>query len=629
MVLSLTTEIKSLAERLTAMEEDPSAPLERKVPPTPLPSNATPETEKGPAFLHRQHQPETETTGAIPASKPAHSSSWAIDVSHSNFEWLLGGNWLARIGVVALIVGIAFFISLSIDRGWLSETGQITLGVLAGVAFLGAGEYFRNRYVPWAQAMAGGGLAIFYLSIYAGFALYDLFSPLAALGLFGLITLAGVIQSLRHESIALAVLAIFSGFATPLLLQDPLPDKLLLLAYVLVLDVGVLALASFRTWRWLTFPAWIASLIVLTFWVDQLNPSTGLQQVAISAVFLLFMGSTIAFHVVQRKPAGVVDLLLLVGNGLAYLAISYDVMYDIYRPWMGGFTALLAVFYVLLTIAFRFRPSTAPLPIEAQSGPTFLPKKGATSSIPLVTFTAAFAVLLAALAVPTQVGGIWVTMLWGLEALVLIWLSFAFSFPELRWSAYLLLTTMVVWLGAIQTSNFDLETIRPVINLRFLVFGVGVGSLYSALLMVRRRTGLLSFELNKHEEQRASIALFGLANLTTLWILSAEVLASADSAFFDLSTYASENVSVLGLTLLWSIYGAALMVGGIFLQSRWVRLGGLALLSISVIKLFVYDSQALAQTYRVIAFLGLGAILTAGGFLYQRHSKTIRGFLFE
>ena len=42
-----------------------------------------------------------------------------------------------------------------------------------------------------------------------------------------------------------------------------------------------------------------------------------------------------------------------------------------------------------------------------------------------------------------------------------------------------------------------------------------------------------------------------------------------------------------------------------------------------------FDIFALEQGYRVGAFLGLGGILVLGGFLYQRYSRAIRGFLLE
>ncbi len=639
-----------------------------------------------------------------------------------NWEWLIGGNWLARIGVVALIVGAAFFISLAIDRGWLGEAERVILGLIAGLAFMGAGEFYRTRYPIWAQTVAGGGLAILYLSVYGGFALFGLIDPVPAFGLFALITVAGVAQALRQESVGLAVLAIFGGFATPLLLQENLPDERLLLAYVLVLDMGVLALASMRNWRWFTLLAWAWSLVLFAFWYWELEPSTGLAQIGISTIFLIFAGSTAAFHIVRRKPAGILDIALLTANAIAYCLISYGIMFDAYRPWMGGFTALLAAFYILLVTACRIRGG---------------------ASLNLTLYTVAPAVGFAALAVPIQLEGPWVSLAWGIEALVLLWLSFPLAMRELRWSGYLILLVSAFWvlaadtpaalerdltpflnqpmigyaaaviapalaacllylrraevpgeewaipalavwgavvgavvlpvqldgalvsvswaayavflllvsvrlrmdalrwatyvllaalvirLAAIETADIDLDTLRPVINWRFLAFGSGIASLYAALWLARRSSVNFGARFREVEATAAPVALFGLATLASLWILSAEILASADSARLNLSAQASDNVAVLGLTLLWAIYGAALMLLGVLRRMRLVRVTGLGLLIVSVIKLFAYDSGALEQEYRVIAFLALGALLVAGGFLYQRHSSAVREFLFE
>ena len=60
-----------------------------------------------------------------------------------------------------------------------------------------------------------------------------------------------------------------------------------------------------------------------------------------------------------------------------------------------------------------------------------------------------------------------------------------------------------------------------------------------------------------------------------------------------------------------------------------VRLASLGLLAVPIVKLFLFDSFALDQGYRVAAFLSLGVILLIGGFLYQRYGEVIRGFLFE
>lgn len=159
-----------------------------------------------------------------------------------NWEWLVGGNWLARIGIVALVIGIGFFLKLSFDNNWIGETGRVVLGIVCGLALLGGGELWQKRYPIWAQPLTGGGIAVLYLSIFAAFSLYDLIDNVTAFGLFFLITLAAAGLALKYDSMAIAILGIIGGFATPLLLKDELPDQRLLIAYILILDLGVLGM---------------------------------------------------------------------------------------------------------------------------------------------------------------------------------------------------------------------------------------------------------------------------------------------------------------------------------------------------------------------------------------------------
>ena len=89
------------------------------------------------------------------------------------------------------------------------------------------------------------------------------------------------------------------------------------------------------------------------------------------------------------------------------------------------------------------------------------------------------------------------------------------------------------------------------------------------------------------------------------------------------------NLKSLSLSGLWALYAAILIVLGIARRWRWLRMSGLGLLAVPVVKLFVYDAFSLEREYRVAAFIGLGALLVAGGFLYQRYSRVIRGFILD
>ena len=184
---------------------------------------------------------------------------------------------------------------------------------------------------------------------------------------------------------------------------------------------------------------------------------------------------------------------------------------------------------------------------------------------------------------------------------------------------------MVVRLLAFDTRDVNLVNFRPIINLRFLAFAVGIASMgLAAYLLQRWRERLIDAK-----EKYLILVFLGAANFLALWILSAEIISSVDSETFDVERGVRGDVKSLSLSILWAVYAGAAIVIGIAKRSRYIRLAGLALLAVPVIKLFAFDIFALEQGYRVGAFLALGGILVLGGFLYQRYSRAIRGFLLE
>jgi len=69
------------------------------------------------------------------------------------------------------------------------------------------------------------------------------------------------------------------------------------------------------------------------------------------------------------------------------------------------------------------------------------------------------------------------------------------------------------------------------------------------------------------------------------------------------------------LTLTWSAAALTLMIAGNRRGGRWLWLAGAGLLAAAVIKLFVVDLAALSGLTRVVAFLGVGALLLVIGYV--------------
>ena len=99
--------------------------------------------------------------------------------SRTREEWeaLVGGKLLNRIGAFALILAMAFFLKYAFDNDWLNETMRVLIGGVVGAVLIGGGVRFHQKELQvFAQGLLGAGIAILYLSVYASFDFYQLVS---------------------------------------------------------------------------------------------------------------------------------------------------------------------------------------------------------------------------------------------------------------------------------------------------------------------------------------------------------------------------------------------------------------------------------------------------------------------
>ena len=72
------------------------------------------------------------------------------------------------------------------------------------------------------------------------------------------------------------------------------------------------------------------------------------------------------------------------------------------------------------------------------------------------------------------------------------------------------------------------------------------------------------------------------------------------------------------------LFGAILLAVGFWRRSAFLRWQALVLLAVTVGKVFLVDISELSQGYRILSFLGLGALLLAVSFVYQRDWLNLR-----
>jgi uncharacterized membrane protein len=157
---------------------------------------------------------------------------------------------------------------------------------------------------------------------------------------------------------------------------------------------------------------------------------------------------------------------------------------------------------------------------------------------------------------------------------------------------------------------------------RALVYGVDHLAAAAGVLVVVSAVTLRMAQLGTGGGERQRLALHASGALTALYAASIAIVTAfqpgtpgAELSIFDIGTRQQGQVL---LSAMWAVVGVSALLVGLRRDVRGVRLGALALLMVTVGKVFLYDLATLTSVYRVASFVGLGLLLLAGAFAWQR-----------
>ena len=117
----------------------------------------------------------------------------------------------------------------------------------------------------------------------------------------------------------------------------------------------------------------------------------------------------------------------------------------------------------------------------------------------------------------------------------------------------------------------------------------------------------------------------GAAGLALLYVLSADwtryqgaaLLAALEAGRQEAAAEINRR-SQVGLSVLWTLYAAGALAWGFLRSAPAVRYGALALLGLTVVKVFLVDLSAVRTAYRILSFLILGVVLLLVSLAYQK-----------
>jgi uncharacterized membrane protein len=497
----------------------------------------------------------------------------------TDIEESVVGTWFPRLGALALLLGVGFGFKYAVDRGWLGPGARVGLGVALGLAMLLIGETTKRRdWAGYAQAVTGGGVAVLYLTIWASFELYHMLPGLVAFGLLTGISATAAVLALRHDSMALAVLATLGGFLNPIVVGRGTLDVEEGYAYTVALDIGVLALASVRRWRLLDKVAFVGSWTL--YGLSQASGSRGM--IFATTIFVLF-GSVPYLHSVARRRLAVPqDVVQMATNGAVYYAVSFGNL----ASGRGALTLALCGIYLLQGLAVLVVARTDGLLRLGTFGPA------------MTLFT---------LWIFLEADPTWLPALWAGEGLALTLIGYGVrsSATRLGGAAVLALSTAA--------TLYSFEDFRPQ-HLLFsegaLVYVSEIMALYAVAYLTSRLPG-----------ERSYAAIAGVAaNLITLAWLSLEARAAIDMA---VPAIRFARVFAFSLSAIWAVYAGLLLVVGIAFRLRSARLLAVIVFAVTLIKMAVSDLLLVGQVHRIISFVGIGALLLACSLLFHRFKHLV------
>jgi uncharacterized membrane protein len=83
------------------------------------------------------------------------------------------------------------------------------------------------------------------------------------------------------------------------------------------------------------------------------------------------------------------------------------------------------------------------------------------------------------------------------------------------------------------------------------------------------------------------------------------------------------NMQQMLLSTSWLVVSSILIIIGIWKKMWILRITAIVLFGVAILKMFLYDLSFLDTVYRIISFIGLGLILLAASFAYQKYKKFI------
>lgn len=337
------------------------------------------------------------------------------------WRWFGEGNWVAKIGIGLLFVGVGALFRYGYRQGWLAfpiEYRFIAVA-LVGLAALALGFKQRDQRPLFARNLQGGAIGILMLTVFSAYRMYHLLPSSITFGMLLVLVLSCSMLAILQDSLGLAVFGIIGGFAAPILASTGSGNHVALFSYYAILNSAIIAISWTKGWRVLNLLGFLFTFLIGTAWgVLRYRP----DQLASTEPFLILF--FVMYLLIPLLPAlrhpdpkarDRVDGSLVFGVPLIGFGLQAGLLHDD-RYALAWSALVLALIYALLA-------------------------RWVWTQVGLARWRRAYAglsLVFATLAVPLALSAQWTSAVWAVEGALLVWLGLEQSERRLRWMGLLM-----------------------------------------------------------------------------------------------------------------------------------------------------------------------------------------------
>lgn len=471
----------------------------------------------------------------------------------SDLEKFIGENLISKIGIAITILGVAIGAKYSIENNLISPLTRIILGYLTGLGLLGVGIRLKNKYESYSAVLVSGSMSIMYFITYAAYSFYNLFPQIIAFFLMIVFTVFTVIAAISYNRQVIAHIGLVGAYAIPFLLSEGSGKVGVLFIYMTILNAGILVISFLRNWKPLVYSAFGLTWVIYFFWYllnYRSDQHFALAFFFLAIFFILFYITLLVSKFLRKEPLKTDDVLLILWNVFLFFGIGYNILSTNKNTveLLGLFTLGNGIIHFIVSF--------------------FIYKRN-LGDRNLLYLTAGMVLVFITIAVPVQLDGNWVTLLWTSEATLLFWVGRNKGISIYEKLSYPLMLLSFISLVHDWSNTYTFYVLnesaihlKPLFNSTFLTSLLVICAFAFIVLYSRNKNNIGAFHSQKEMERLTSIFTLSVLITTLYFAFRLEISNYCNQLYIQLATtvvtesmrdYETNNYNLLSYKPIWII----------------------------------------------------------------------------